>query len=74
MFEIQQVIESTLMTRFSYLLSMAQSPISINQDQLIDSYKTPPHSIESEQSVLGGLMLDNHAWEKVADIITDVDF
>ena len=53
---------------------MAQSPISINQDQLIDSYKTPPHSIESEQSVLGGLMLDNHAWEKVADIITDGDF
>ncbi len=53
---------------------MAQSPISINQDQLIDSYKTPPHSIESEQSVLGGLMLDNHAWEKVADIVTDSDF
>ena len=53
---------------------MAQSPISINQDQLIDSYKTPPHFIESEQSVLGGLMLDNHAWEKVADIVTDSDF
>ncbi len=53
---------------------MAQSPISINQDQLVDSYKTPPHSIESEQSVLGGLMLDNNAWEKVADIITDSDF
>ncbi|MDO9311320.1 MAG: replicative DNA helicase [Nitrosomonas sp.] len=40
----------------------------------MDSYKTPPHSIESEQSVLGGLMLDNHAWEKVADVITDSDF
>lgn len=53
---------------------MAQSPISINQDQLVDSYKTPPHSIESEQSVLGGLMLDNNAWERVADIITDNDF
>lgn len=50
------------------------STLSINQDQLVDSYKTPPHSIESEQSVLGGLMLDNHAWEKVADIITDGDF
>lgn len=53
---------------------MAQSFLSINQDQLLDSYKTPPHSIESEQSVLGGLMLDNNAWEKVADIITDSDF
>lgn len=53
---------------------MAQSPISINQDQFLGSYKTPPHSIESEQSVLGGLMLDNNAWEKVADIITDSDF
>ncbi|MEK6596194.1 MAG: replicative DNA helicase [Pseudomonadota bacterium] len=53
---------------------MAQSPVSINQDQSVDFYKTPPHSIESEQSVLGGLMLDNNAWEKVADIITDSDF
>ena len=53
---------------------MVQSPISINQNQSVDSYKTPPHSIESEQSVLGGLMLDNNAWEKVADIITDSDF
>lgn len=50
------------------------STVSINQDQPVDSYKTPPHSIESEQSVLGGLMLDNSAWEKVADIITDSDF
>ncbi|QOJ21185.1 MAG: replicative DNA helicase [Gammaproteobacteria bacterium] len=53
---------------------MAQSPISLHQEQFLDSYKTPPHSIESEQSVLGGLMLDNNAWEKVADIITDSDF
>ncbi len=53
---------------------MAQSSISLYQDQLADPYKMPPHSIESEQSVLGGLMLDNNAWEKVADIITDSDF
>jgi replicative DNA helicase len=53
---------------------MAQSPISLHQEQFLDPYKTPPHSIESEQSVLGGLMLDNNAWEKVADIITDSDF
>ncbi|HLP82515.1 MAG TPA: DnaB-like helicase C-terminal domain-containing protein, partial [Nitrosomonas sp.] len=53
---------------------MAQSSISVYQDQLADPFKTPPHSIESEQSVLGGLMLDNSAWEKVADIVTDQDF
>ena len=53
---------------------MAQSPISLHQEQFLDPYKTPPHSIESEQSVLGGLMLDNNAWEKVADVITDSDF
>ncbi len=53
---------------------MAQSSFIIDQDQLVDPYKAPPHSIESEQSVLGGLMLDNNAWEKVADIVTDGDF
>jgi replicative DNA helicase len=53
---------------------MAQSPVSLHQEQFLDPYKTPPHSIESEQSVLGGLMLDNNAWEKVADVITDSDF
>lgn len=57
-----------------FLDPMAQSPISLHQEQFLDPYKTPPHSIESEQSVLGGLMLDNNAWEKVADIITDSDF
>jgi len=31
------------------------------------SVKVPPHSIEAEQSVLGGLMLDNSAWDQVAD-------
>ncbi|MEA9976513.1 MULTISPECIES: replicative DNA helicase [unclassified Pseudomonas] len=34
----------------------------------------PPHSIEAEQCVLGGLMLDNEAWELIADIIGPDDF
>lgn len=38
------------------------------------SLKLPPHSIEAEQSVLGGLMLDNEAWIKVGDLVTDHDF
>jgi replicative DNA helicase len=36
--------------------------------------KVPPHSIEAEQSVLGGLMLENPAWDRVADLITEADF
>jgi len=52
---------------------MAQS-VSVNTNETLEEYKTPPHSIESEQSVLGGLMLDNQAWDKIADIITDEDF
>ncbi|WP_332700748.1 DnaB-like helicase N-terminal domain-containing protein, partial [Devosia sp.] len=34
----------------------------------------PPHSIEAEQGVLGGLMLDNSTWDLVADQLTDKDF
>lgn len=36
--------------------------------------KIPPHSIEAEQSVLGGLMLDNRAWDNVADRMSEGDF
>lgn len=38
------------------------------------SPKLPPHSIEAEQSVLGGLMLDNRAWDDLGDRITGEDF
>ena len=53
---------------------MVQSPISLLDEQSTASYKTPPHSIETEQSVLGGLMLDNNSWDKVADLINGDDF
>jgi replicative DNA helicase len=36
--------------------------------------KVPPNSIEAEQSLLGGLMLDNSAWDKVADLVIASDF
>ncbi|MDX1482456.1 MAG: DnaB-like helicase N-terminal domain-containing protein, partial [Woeseiaceae bacterium] len=36
--------------------------------------KTPPNSIEAEQSLLGGLLLDNSAWDKVADLVGEADF
>ena len=39
-----------------------------------ETVKVPPHSIEAEQSVLGGLMLDNRAWDQIADRLRDGDF
>jgi len=36
--------------------------------------KVPPNSIEAEQSLLGGLMLDHKSWDKVADVVTAGDF
>ena len=33
----------------------------------IDALRVPPHSIDAEQAVLGGLMLDERAWERIAD-------
>jgi replicative DNA helicase len=35
---------------------------------------TPPHSIEAEQGVLGGLMLDNSTWDLIADELDAEDF
>ncbi len=40
----------------------------------IENVKIPPNSIDSEQSVLGGLLIHNDAWDQVADILTEVDF
>jgi len=42
------------------------SPVA---DPQLVSVRTPPHSIEAEQSVLGGLLLDNSAWDRVADLV-----
>ena len=39
-----------------------------------DEIRTPPHSVEAEQAVLGGLMLDPNAWDAVADIVVAADF
>ena len=43
-------------------------------DPQLDSLRIPPHSIEAEQSVLGGLLLDNAAWDKIADFVSSEDF
>ncbi len=43
-------------------------------DSQLDYLRVPPHSVEAEQSVLGGLLLDNAAWDRVTDILTEDDF
>ena len=43
-------------------------------DRQIAQLRVPPHSIEGESSVLGGLLLDNEAWDRVGDILVDGDF
>ena len=44
------------------------------QDPQLESLKVPPHSVEAEQSVLGGLLLDNAAWDRIADFLSQGDF
>ena len=34
----------------------------------------PPHSVEAEQAVIGGLLIDTQAWDQVGDLITAEDF
>jgi replicative DNA helicase len=47
------------------------SPVA---DPQFASVRTPPHSIEAEQAVLGGLLLDNTAWDRIADMVSADDF
>ena len=44
------------------------------RDPQLPGLKVPPHSIEAEQSVLGGLMLDNERWDDVAERVVSEDF
>ncbi|MRI31703.1 replicative DNA helicase [Endozoicomonas sp. OPT23] len=56
------------------LEALPRDSVQLPIDEATVSLKTPPHSIEAEQSVIGGLLLDNEAWDKVADKIVAEDF
>jgi replicative DNA helicase len=43
-------------------------------DPQVDALKLPPHSLEAEQSVLGGLLLDNDAADRIGDVVSADDF
>ena len=47
---------------------------SMEHDYSLDALKVPPNSIQAEQSVLGGLMLDNQTWDSIADKVVETDF
>ncbi len=55
-------------------LAAAQSNAFGAADAQIAALRLPPHSVEAEQSLLGGLLLDNAAWDKIADIVDPSDF
>ncbi len=44
------------------------------RDDEVARLRVPPHSIEAEQSVLGGLLIDNGAWDRAADVLSEADF
>ncbi len=48
--------------------------MAIAFDQSQEGLKVPPHSIEAERSVLGGLMLDAQAWDTISAILSAEDF
>ncbi|HWV18390.1 MAG TPA: replicative DNA helicase [Rhodocyclaceae bacterium] len=43
-------------------------------DAQLATLKLPPHSIEAEQSLIGGLLLDNTAWDRIGDVVGEGDF
>jgi replicative DNA helicase len=45
-----------------------------SQDSQMNALKVPPHSLEAEQSVLGGLLLDNETWDRVGERVVAQDF
>jgi replicative DNA helicase len=53
---------------------MAQPASQTTVDPQLVALRLPPHSVEAEQSVLGGLLLDNAAWDRIGDVLAVDDF
>ena len=56
------------------ILAMSLEPVTRRTAEQVDTLRIPPHSLQAEQSVLGGLMLDNATWDQVADRVGGLDF
>ena len=57
-----------------FVPSLSPFPSDLSGDNQVAKLRVPPHSIEAESSVLGGLLLDNSAWDRVGDLLVDNDF
>ena len=57
----------------SAIFSTSEDYVS-SSDKQVAQLRIPPHSQEAESSVLGGLLLDNNSWDKVADLLAEADF
>ena len=57
---------------FSSLASMTE--LQTRKQSSADPLKRPPHSAEAEQSIIGGLLLENQVWDKVGTKLCEADF
>ena len=55
-------------------MALSQSNPAATTDPQVLALRVPPHSLEAEQSVLGGLLLDNAAFDRIGDIVAVDDF
>ena len=55
---------------------MSESSVAsiVQDDRIHQNLKVPPHSVEAEQAVIGGLMIKNDAWDEIADKVRAEDF
>ena len=58
----------------SAVFSSSEHSFTDLADSQVAQLRVPPHSVEAESSVLGGLLLDNGAWDRVGDLLVDSDF
>ena len=52
----------------------SENTVSMPVDQALETLRVPPHSVQGEQAVLGGLMLNSDAWNEISDKISSEDF
>lgn len=55
-------------------MSESTEPTGQTSTSNLTTLKVPPHSVEAEQAVLGGLMLDNTEWDNISDVLMAEDF
>ena len=63
-----------MISAMSAIFSSAGAPPDVRADDDVARLRVPPNSPEAEQSVLGGLLLDNGAWDRIGDLLGEDDF